>query len=112
MEMLPTLSFGEWKAEAIRRFGERDAIRFVCPSCGHVASVKDWLDAGATPGEIGFSCVGRRLSADDAKTFRRSGGPCQYAGGGLFRINPQPVVMEDGTTEHFFALADAARGGE
>ena len=71
--------------------------RFVCPSCGHVASVKDWKDAGASEGEVAFSCVGRHLNADDAKTFKHDGGPCQYAGGGLFGLNPVTVIHEDGT---------------
>lgn len=102
---LASMTYAEWQVEALRRFGSRGAIRFVCPSCGHVASVDEWLKAGAEPGEIGFSCIGRRLGADDANTFRNKGGPCQYAGGGLFRINPQPIVLEGGKVEHFFALA-------
>ena len=67
----------EWTAEAERRFGKNaHDWKFVCPSCGHVASVRDWKEAGATEGEVAFSCVGRRTGAADDRTFRGKGGPC------------------------------------
>lgn len=102
-----TLTHDEWMTEAKRRFGD-DAMqwRFVCPSCGHIASVKDWKDAGATEGEVAFSCIGRRLKADDAKTFGKKGGPCNYAGGGLFRLNPVLVQFGDGEPRQTFEFAD------
>jgi hypothetical protein len=61
----------EWKTEARKRFGD-DSMgwRFVCPSCGHIASVADWKAAGAGEGEIAFSCIGRRLGSGDKATFR------------------------------------------
>lgn len=90
----------EWEAEGRRRFGDdMRQWRFVCPSCGHVASVQDWFDAGATEGQVAFSCVGRYLG--NAKEMCQRPGPCNYAGGGLFRLNPQDV---DG--EGFFAFAE------
>lgn len=105
---ITTMTHAEWLAEAERRFGP-DAMkwRFVCPSCGYVASVQDWKDAGATEGEVSFSCVGRRRGADDAQTFQRKGGPCQYAGGGLFGLNPVVVEMPNGKKNNVFAFAEA-----
>ncbi len=96
------MTIAEWKAEAVRRFGE-DPMRwaFVCPSCGHVATVQDWMDAGATESAVAFSCVGRWIAADDAKTFKREGGPCNYAGGGLFKLNPVIVTYDGGEHEVF-----------
>lgn len=101
----------EWLAEAERRFG-KDAKqwKFVCPSCGHVASVADWTAAGATEGEIAFSCIGRRLKSS-AKIFEKGKGPCNYAGGGLFRLNPVTVTFEhEGKLSEraTFAFADTA----
>ena len=98
----------DWKAEAVRRFGA-DPLgwKFVCPSCGHVASVKDWKDAGAPEGAVAFSCIGRYTGADDAKTFGRVGGHCNYTGGGLFRLNPVEVEFE-GKVEAVFAFAEVA----
>ena len=95
----------QWRAEAVELFGPDPMDwKFVCPSCGHVASVRDWKDAGATEGEAAFSCVGRHLNADDKNTFQKKGGPCQYAGGGLFKLNP---VKVDGH-ENVFAFAERA----
>lgn len=76
-----------------------------CPSCDHVATVRDWKDAGAKENNAAFSCVGRWLGADDKHTFRKDGGPCQYAGGGLFQLNPITVTHPDGATVQCFAFA-------
>lgn len=89
--MAEAMSRAAWQAEAVRRFGpDPRTWRFSCPSCGHVAAVSDWRDAGAPEGAVAFSCVGRYLpSAKEA--FSQDGGPCNYAGGGLFAINPVEV---------------------
>lgn len=60
-------------AEGQRRFGT-DPLewQFVCPSCGHVASVKDWKTAGAPEGAVAFSCVGRYTGDGKAAAARRS----------------------------------------
>lgn len=100
----------DWIAEGVRRFGsDQMCWKFVCPSCGHVASVKDWQDAGAPEGAVAFSCVGHyagNAEAAEAKTFRGGGGPCNYAGGGLLGLHPVTVVFEDGGTWQSFAFAD------
>lgn len=98
----------EWLAEGRRRFGDdQSAWRFVCPSCGHVASVADYKVAGAPEGAVAFSCVGRFLpKREDA--FQPGKGPCNYAGGGLFRVNPVTVVRDDGAESYVFDFADCA----
>ena len=97
-------SVDEWHKEAIGRFGDdRMKWKFVCPSCGHVAAVADWKAAGATDGEVAFSCVGRHIPG--SKTLGQKPGPCNYAGGGLFRLNP--VEVRDGDKTHrIFDFAD------
>lgn len=101
---MKVMSEEEWRAEGTRRFGEdRMKWRFKCPSCGHVAAVEDWKAAGASEGEVAFSCVGRHLNGKDA--FKGPPGPCNYAGGGLFRINPVRV-MHDGRHSDVFEFAD------
>ena len=96
----------EWMAETRRRFGD-DAMHwaFVCPSCGHVATVKDWMDAGASEGEAAFSCIGRRMP--NPKRLGEKTGPCNYAGGGLFHLNPVIVVFPDGKERETFDFAEA-----
>ena len=103
-----TMTQKEFGTEARRRFGDdKMNWRFVCPCCGHVASVKDWLDAGASEGEVGFSCIGRHKPNPRDAFSKDAPGPCNYAGGGLFALNPLKVVFDDGHVASFFALADA-----
>jgi len=101
----------DWLVEAKKRFGD-DAMdwKFVCPSCGHIARIQDWKDAGAPEGAVAFACLGRYIgdpavAAD--KAFKRAGGPCNYTGGGLFGLNPISVEMENGTERRTFAFAEA-----
>jgi len=96
----------EWEELGIRLFGEdRRQWEFVCPVCGHVARAQDWPDAGAPDNAVAFSCVGRWLGtvverSDVSGTHR----PCNYAGGGLFRLNPIQVMDLDGSTHEVFAF--------
>lgn len=103
--MKTKMTHAEWLAEAERRFGaDQEGWRFVCPVCKHVTSVADWREAGATEGAIAFSCVGRWLPRA-RKAFEGQGpGPCNYAGGGLFPLNPVDV---DGLTVFAFAEPNA-----
>lgn len=96
-------SIEDWHAEAVRRFGpDKMGWKFKCPVCGHVASVKDYKDAGAI-GAAAFSCIGR-YGGTKREAFVRGGeGPCNYAGGGLFRLNP---VQIEGIDERAFDFAD------
>jgi hypothetical protein len=105
------LSFAAWTAEGVRRFGEDNRRwRFVCPVCGHVASVEDWWKAGAPGDAVAFSCTGRWTGAKrEAFTRGKGEGPCNYAGGGLFRLNPVGVVDDDGVVLQVFAFADEAQ---
>lgn len=101
------ITLEEWDAEGKRRFGaDQMKWRFVCPSCDHVASSEDYKNAGASSDSVAFSCVGRWLESPK-EAFRGEGGPCNYAGGGLFRINPVLVVLQDGTERNIFEFADA-----
>ena len=100
------MTHDEFVREGKRRFGE-DMMKwkFVCPVCKTVASVEDYIKAGASSGAVGFSCIGRYLS-DSQEAFGRKpiekGKPCNYSGGGLFGLNPLEV---DG--QHYFNFADA-----
>jgi len=99
----------EFEAEGERRFGpDKKKWKFICPVCGHIASVQDWLDAGVEE-QMAFSCIGR----SDApamqlarEAFASTGkGPCNYAGGGLFKLNPLEI---EGCKDKFFAFAPAS----
>lgn len=107
------MQHAHWLAEGERRFGS-DAMRwrFVCPSCGHVASVQDWRNAGAPSGAVAFSCVGRYTGADHSNTFKHAGGPCNYTSGGLFVINRLFVMTADGKETPVFEFAEVESAGE
>lgn len=95
------MTYLEWEEEGKALFGPNMRTwSFVCPVCKHVATVQDWLDAGAPNSTIAFSCVGRWIPGSRS-AFNGSGpGPCSYAGGGLFPLNPVEV---DG--ERYFEFA-------
>lgn len=107
------LSLEAWQALARERYGDDPMKwRFVCPSCGHVAAVEDWKNAGASPGAVAFSCIGRfvgdPMAAADA-AFRNEGGPCNYTSGGLLCINK--VILEiDGVECPAFEVAPREEG--
>jgi len=110
----------DWMDEAKRLFGD-DATkwRFVCPVCNTVQSIDDYrehtdLDMNTIGRVIAFSCIGRWARGGCEK---RGLGPkdvvsnaddrigCDYAGGGLFRLNPVRVLLDDGTAGDRFAFA-------
>jgi hypothetical protein len=104
-----TMTLTAWEAEGRARFGEdRHAWQFVCPVCQHVASARDYQRAGAPAGAVAFSCVGRWIEGSGEAFRRDQKGPCTYAGGGLFRLNPITITDEHGkTVGELFAFAPA-----
>jgi hypothetical protein len=64
--------------------------QFICPLCGHVASGKDYKAAGAPGGAVAYSCIGRWLNTKIPMESSNKG-PCNYAGGGLFNLNPVEI---------------------
>ena len=115
-EESPKYTLDAWRAKATELFGE-DFMKwkFVCPVCDYVASVQDWKDAGAPVQSAAFSCVGRWAGANPKTSKKgtigpdgiKGRGPCNYAGGGLFQMNPVVVVDPDGIEHKAFAFADA-----
>jgi hypothetical protein len=104
------VTLDEWRARAAELFGpDKMGWRFVCPACCHVAAIRDWKDAGAPATAVAFSCVGR-WSGANREAFGKGRGPCNYAGGGLFGLNPVAVVDPDGHVIRAFAFAAPAVG--
>lgn len=99
------IKYYDWIAEAKKRYGEKaNGWTFVCPMCQTKTTVKDWRDANA--GDMSaFSCIGRTM-AKPRDAFKKGKGPCNYAGGGLFALNPITVIHEDGTKTQAFDFAD------
>lgn len=61
--------------------------------------------AGVPHSAMAFSCIGRWLP-EKSEAFSDSPGPCNYAGGGLFRLNPVTIVNADGTESQVFDFAE------
>ncbi len=93
----------QWLALGKQLFGpDPMKWRFVCPVCGHVATVADWKASGAGDGAVAFSCIGRWIDGSKEAFVNRGQGPCTYAGGGLFRLNPIEVLDEQGKVHEMF----------
>lgn len=100
-----TMTHAEWHALGARLFGADEmAWRFICPVCGHVATPADYKVAGAPEGAVAYSCVGRWLPGSKEAFTNGGKGPCTYAGGGLFGLNPVRVTMPDGKDHDVFAF--------
>ena len=110
---LTRYTLAEWQAEAQRRFGNDSAKwAFVCPICKHVATVDDYRKAGAPEGAVGFSCIGRWVPNSRVAFGGEGKGPCNYTGGGLFKLNPVRVIDPEGEEHQMFDFADAPAGKE
>jgi hypothetical protein len=95
----------EWETKGQKRFGpDKMQWKFICPCCGHIASVAEWQAIGAAVGEVAFSCIGRHMDKPREALGGKGKGPCNYAGGGLFKLNP---VSVDG--HQVFAFAEVTQ---
>ena len=103
------LTHEEWLVEGREKFGtDAKAWRFVCPSCGHPQSISDMISAGMPESMFAFSCVGRALGSEKTLTEKSAGRGCNYAGGGLFKLNPVHVMMDDGSVRETFEWSSDA----
>lgn len=97
----------EWAAEGVKRFGpDKMNWKFKCPVCQVQTTVQEYFDSGAESGHVGFSCIGRFKDTYRDKV-NPSSQPCNYAGGGLFKLNPITVVFDDGEEIDYFEFGDA-----
>jgi hypothetical protein len=103
-------SHEEWKAEAIQRFGENpDNWAFVCPACGHVATISNFKFLGEAADSAAQQCIGRvnsrGMKPADAKSNEYG---CDWAAFGLFGTlgKGRTVEFPDGTTIEVFDFAE------
>lgn len=107
----------EWLAKGTALFGEDKLTwKFKCPSCGYVVCGNDYKalkEQGATGAHVGFSCIGRFMpnSSDFLHRKPEDPGPCNYAGGGLFTINPIVVTYGEGKHVEMFEFATEVANG-
>ena len=97
---MKTITFEEWEAEGIRRFGEKKRNwKFICPSCKAIQCGQDFIDLGMDINEIpkylGYSCIGR---------FNNKKTGCDWTLGGLLQIHEIEITM-DGEIHKRFEFA-------
>jgi hypothetical protein len=104
----------EWLEKAKRLYGDNAGDwKFKCPVCETVQTVKDFFNAGLSREEssasIANECIGRYLPEKQKAIGEKKvikGKPCNYAGYGLFNLNPVEVLMNDGRKITAFDFAD------
>lgn len=110
------LTLDEYRAEATARFGP-DIRRwaFLCPHCGDVATVADFIEAGADGRRAGQECIGRVLGALTGTASRG----CDWAANGLFAgpwfVDVPPASLLGALSESTvasFAFAPSPEPGE
>lgn len=100
-------SIEQWKEDAEHRFGhDRRKWKFKCPACGHIASVQDWIDAGAkNGGRAAFECIGT-LSEKRRGALEEGPGPCDYDGSPSVLMKPVSIKER---RETYFDFAPGAK---
>lgn len=96
-----------WEAEGRKRFGD-DWMkwRFICPMCGHIASVEDFKAAGASDLNDAFQCCLGRFTGKGAPKKGDSSG-CNWTVNGFLKIGGA-YVMHNGKEILIFDFAPAS----
>lgn len=113
-------TYEEWAAEATRRFGDARNWRFVCPRCGHVASVGDFGSLGADGSRAAVECIGRVFAEIERDATRKRDSqvllegsvdpnqPCDWAAFGLLgTLGKGRIVRRGELVQEAFDFADA-----
>lgn len=95
-EKKKVMTLEEWRKEGKKRFGE-DIMKwkFVCPMCGHVASVQEFVDAGAEDPDSAYQeCIGRYIGKGSPVSGDASG--CNWVAYGFFGMpNGKGIIVID-----------------
>lgn len=79
------LLFDAWEKRGIELFGEdKKKWKYICPSCKHIQTAKDFIKIKEKPENAGFNCIGR---------FKKGIG-CDWSLGVLFSIHKITVVKD------------------
>lgn len=91
----------EMRAEATALFGENPAgWRFVCPNCGDVASIQEFVDLDATA-RAGQECIGRNIAPTGEVGSTGPERGCNWTAYGLLN-GPVAVKLPTGATTYRF----------
>lgn len=105
------ITYEEWEKTGKSLYGvDKKNWKFKCPNCGFVQTYNDFIEKGEeykkdAQGMTGFSCIGR-IMEDCKGELGNKKAPCNYAGGGLFQLNPVKIKYPNGETFQSFDFAD------
>jgi hypothetical protein len=81
---LRTITRDQLIAELTEKFGvDKEKWAFKCPACGHIQTVKDFIDIGVNPEHVNFNCIGR---------YAKNTGGCNWTLGGLLTIHRLLII--------------------
>lgn len=114
---MPATPVGEWLAEGKRRFGDDvTAWRFVCPMCGKVYSVQEFIDAGGKGGPNGAyqECIGRYKGAGSPGAKDGNPDGCNWVAYGLLGTcgKGRVILTTDGWAVEVFHFAGEGEHGQ
>lgn len=95
-EKTKVIPVAEWKKMLDERFGSPKEWKFVCPICGHVQSVQDFLDINVDANNVYHKCIGR-FKADEG---------CDYTINGLIKICKTAIIADDLNIVPVFEMAE------
>ena len=80
---MKNMSLQEWISKGEALFGKNiEDWKFVCPACGHIASVKEFTELGVDADYAKGNCIGRLTGKGSPVEGDNSG--CNWTAGGLF----------------------------
>lgn len=101
----------EWQEEGKKIFGEDfKKWKFKCPACGHISSIKDFIDAGADPNDAYQECIGRvNGKGEDGMQGKEQGFGCNWAAYGLLGTlgKGRIVITDEGKEIDIFDFAES-----
>lgn len=89
--------YEDWVTELKKRFGDDPKKwQFVCPSCGNIQTIQDFIDYNIEnpEGKVYYNCIGRYVQ----------GKGCDWTLGGLLKIH-STVVIQNGRPVPVFDMA-------
>ena len=116
-EQLKKISKSDWLKVGMERFGANPkAWKFVCPNCGNVQTIQDFIDLREHGIEVKdaqvayFNCIGRydtRIPPEKiGRLMENPLSPCDYTMGGLIPLCKTVVIDEDGNENRVFEFAE------
>lgn len=100
-------TYVEWMTEGKKRFGDDfNDWKFICPACGHIQSVRDFIYLELDPNDAFKECIGRYNGNMKPATESSKDG-CDWCSYGFFGTCGKGVIvlLENGEQTEIFDFA-------